>query len=42
MAGIELSRVKLYSNTLKGNKKYFELVGGSSYEGFELPRVKFQ
>ena len=35
----ELSRVKLFRNDLKGNKDYFELVGGSSYQGFELPRV---
>lgn len=28
---------------LEGNKNYcFELVGGLSYEGFELPRVKLQ
>ena len=27
-------------NDLKGNKNYFELAGGSSYRGFELPRVK--
>ena len=27
---------------LKGNKNYFELAGGSSYRGFELPRVKLQ
>ena len=26
-------------NDLKGNKNYFELTGGSSYRGFELPRV---
>ena len=38
----ELSRVKLYRNELKGNKNYFELAGGSSYRGFELPRVKLQ
>ena len=38
----ELSRVKLYRNELKGNKDYFELAGGSSYRGFELPRVKLQ
>ena len=36
----ELSRVKLYRNDLKGSKNYFELAGGSSYGGFELPRVK--
>ena len=39
---LELSRVKLYSNALKGNKKYLELAGGSSFQGFELPRVKLQ
>ena len=38
----ELSRVKLYSNDLKGNKNYFELAEGSNYRGFELPRVKLQ
>lgn len=28
---------------MEGNKNYcFELVGGLSYEGFELPRVKLQ
>ena len=27
----ELSRVKLYTNDLRGNKNYFELAGGSSY-----------
>ena len=39
---IELSRVKLYGNDLKGNKNYFQLTGGSSYRGFKLPRVKLQ
>ena len=38
----ELSRVKLYRNDLKGNKKYFELAGGSNYPGFELSKVKLQ
>ena len=38
----ELSRVKLYRNELKGNKNYFELAGGASYQGFELRRVKLQ
>ena len=38
----ELSRVKLYRNDLKGNRNYFELVGSSSYQGFELLRVKLQ
>ena len=36
----ELSRVKLCRNDLEGNKNNFELAGGSSYRGFELPRVK--
>ena len=31
-----------YSNDLKGKKNYFELAGGSSSRGFELPRVKLQ
>ena len=26
-------------NDLKGNENYFELTGGSSYGGFELPVV---
>ena len=30
-----LSRVNLYRNDQKGNKNYFELAGGSSYQGFE-------
>ena len=38
----ELSRVKLYRNDMRGNKNYFELAGGSSYRGFELPRVNLQ
>ena len=38
----ELSRVKLCRNDLEGNKNNFELAGGSSYRGFELPRVKWQ
>ena len=29
-------------NDLKGNENWFELTGGSSYRGFELPRVKLQ
>ena len=29
-------------NDLKGNENGFELAGGSSYRGFELPRVKLQ
>ena len=36
----KLLRVTLYRNDLRGNKNYFELVGGLSYRGFELPRVK--
>ena len=32
----------LYRNDLNRNKNYFELAGGSSYRGFELPRVKLQ
>ena len=39
---VMLSSVKLYSNDLRGNKNYFELTGGSSYRGFELPRIKLQ
>ena len=39
-AWFELSRVNSYRNDLKGNKHYFELAGGSSYRGFELPSVK--
>ena len=38
----ELSRVKLYRNELRDNKNNFELAGGSSYRGFELPRVKLR
>ena len=38
----ELSRVKLYINDLRGNINDFELARGSSYGGFELPRVKLQ
>ena len=38
----ELSRVKLYKNDPRGKKNYFELAGGSSYRGFELPRVKLE
>ena len=33
----QLSRVKI--NDLRGNKNYFELAGGSSYRGFELPII---
>ena len=39
----ELPRVKLYENymenDLKGIENYFELTGGSTYRGFELPGV---
>ena len=38
----KLARVKLYLNDLKRNKNYFELAEGSSYLGFELPKVKLQ
>ena len=38
----KLSREKLYRNDLNRNKNYFELAGGLSYRGFELPRVKLQ
>ena len=37
---VRVSEGKLYKNDLRGNKNCFELVGGSSYRGFELPRVK--
>ena len=37
---VRVSEGKLYKNDLRGNKNYFESVGGSSYRGFELPRVK--
>ena len=36
---IELSKVKLYRNALKANKKYLELVGVME-DAIELPRVK--
>ena len=29
-------------NDLKGNENWLELAGGSSYQGFELPRLKLQ
>ena len=29
-------------NDLKGMENWFELAGGSSYRGFELPRLKLQ
>ena len=35
-------KILLYRNDLKGKKSYFELVEGSSYRGFKLPRVKLQ
>ena len=37
---VRASEGRLYKNDLRGNKNYFELVGGSSYRVFELPRVK--
>ena len=37
---VRVSEGKLSKNALRGNKNYFELVGGSGYRGFELPRVK--
>ena len=37
---VRVSRVKLYRKDLKGNKNYFKLVGGLSYQGFELLAVK--
>ena len=37
-----LLRVNSYRNDLRGNKNCFELVGGLSYQGFVLPRVKLQ
>ena len=30
----------IYTNYLRGNKNYFELAEGTSYQGFEIPRVK--
>lgn len=38
----KLLRVELYRNVLKGNKNYLKLVGGWSYQGFELLRLKLQ
>ena len=38
---LELSRVNLYRNDLKGNKNYFKLAGGSSYHGFEMSKGTF-
>ena len=32
----ELSRVKLFRNELRENKNYFELAGGSSYQGVRV------
>ena len=32
--GLELLKVKLYRNELKGNKNYRKLAGGSSYQGY--------
>ena len=31
-----------YRNDLRRNKHYFELAEGSSYRGFELPKVKLE
>ena len=39
---IELLRVDYNRNNLRGNKNHFELVEGSSYQGFKLLRVKLQ
>ena len=39
---VRVSRVKLYRKDLKGNKNYFKLVGGLSYQGFELLAVKLK
>ena len=32
-------KINYIENDLKGNENCFELAGGSSYRGFELPRV---
>ena len=32
----------MYRNDLKGNKNYFEFVGGSGYRAFELPKGKIR
>ena len=41
--GFELSSLKSCRHVpLKGSKTYFELVGGSSYRGFQLWKVKLQ
>ena len=37
---IEGKFIQEWSEGLKGNKNNFELAGGSSYRGFELPIVK--
>ena len=39
---VKFLRVKLFGNDLRGDKNFFELPGGSSYRGLELPRVKLQ
>ena len=41
---VRVIEVKLYTSfrdDLRGNKNYFELAGGWSYLGLELPGVKF-
>ena len=40
-AGKACQAPKTWSD-LKGNKNYFELAGGASYQGFKLQRVKLQ
>ena len=40
--GTSYQRLNYTGNNLKGNKNCLELKGGSSYQGFELPRVKLQ
>ena len=37
-----LIEIAVYKMTWKGKENWFELAGGSSYQGFELPRVKLQ
>ena len=39
---LELPRLKLCRDDPKENKNYVESAGGSSYRGFEQPRVKLQ
>ena len=33
---VQVIGLKLYRNDLKGNKNYFQLLGGLSYRGFEM------